>query len=201
MIKMTDKKELLQKRAEMLKKKPRFIKKDVHRKAKLKIRWRKPKGLQNKQRIKGKSHMANPDSGYRSPAEIRGVHKSGLIPVVISNILDLEKVSKSEGVIISSKLGDKKRLLIIEKIKSAGLRVLNLDVEKAVEKINLKQKSRKQSRSDKLKIKKEKKSDENKKKKTKAKASSQEEQKPELTAEEKKKAEKKELDKVLTKKE
>ena len=203
---MADKKTLLEKRKEIKKTKPNFRRKDTTKKPRLSTQWRRGRGLQNKQRMNRKSHVKNPESGYRSPIEIRGCHKSGLKPVLVSNIPQLELLSKENGIIISSNVGLRKKKELVEAVNKKGLRILNLNAEKVLKDIDTQLKARKQERKERLEKKKEKKAAEEKarkaeKKKEEEKEKTKTEDKEEdFSEEEKKKLEKQEKDKVLIKK-
>nr|MCK4930216.1 hypothetical protein [Nanoarchaeota archaeon] len=208
---MSQVKELLEKRTQSKKKKPNFIRRNVHKKKRLKSSWRRPRGLHNKQRLKKRGHVKNPSSGYRASKRVRGIHKSGLVLVTVSNLNQLNLVTKNQGIVLSSNLGDKKRKIIIEEIKKKGLPLLNLDADKTLARIESKIKERQELQKKKLEKKKEKKKgieakvkkEEVKKeeaKKEEAKKEEAEKKEPELTDEEKKKLEKQEKDKLLTKK-
>ena len=57
--------------------KPAFKRRGLHRKARLEDVWRRPRGLQSKQRAQFKAKGAHPRPGYGSPVTIRGMHPSG----------------------------------------------------------------------------------------------------------------------------
>lgn len=194
---MKDKKSLLEKRTLIKKKKPCFIRKDHHKKKKLGLSWRRARGLHNKQRLQKKGRLKLPKSGYRVPKEIRGFHKTGLFPMIVSNLKHLDLVTDDRGVLLSARIGDQKRKLIIEEIKKRGLVLLNLDADLTLTRIEDKIKRRKEERKKKTDRRKEKKKgiEEKVKKEEKSK-----EKKEELSDKEKKKLEKQEKDKLLTKK-
>ncbi len=224
---MTRIKELLEKRNKMNKKIPAFFRKEHYRKKKIGSGWRKARGLDNKQRLQKRGAPLRPSIGYRGPREARGLHKSGLLPIIVSNVAQLNNVTKELGVIISGKIGDRKRQAILNEIKKKGIALLNLDVDKAIEKIQVRFKQRDDAKKEKLaetKDEKEKKKNIDEKLK-KAEASKQKlavpeklnfsevkkeeikkeeakkEEHLELSEEEKKKQEKEEKDKLLTKRE
>jgi len=198
---MSNLKELLEKRLKIKKRRPVFVRKETRKKKKLKLSWRRAKGLHNKLRLKKKGYVKSPGSGYRVPRRVKGVHKSGLIPVLVSNLNQLNSITKDQGVMLSSKIGDKKRLVFITEIKKRGLTLLNLDADKTITRIESGVKERKELRKKKLEKKKEKKKGiEEKVKKEEVKKKEKEKEEPELTEEEKKKLEKQEKDKLLTKK-
>jgi large subunit ribosomal protein L32e len=202
---MSDTKKLLEIRKAMKKKRPSFMRKDIYKKSRLGSSWRKPRGLDNKQRLCKRGPAKKISNGYRAPGEIRGLHNSGLIPIVVSNIFQLNALTKEHGVIISGKVGDRKRSLIIAETKKKGLEVLNFDADKRAEQIATELKQRKESQKKKLDEQKEKEKEKKKGIDEKVKKEEQKEPKKEeeaqLSDEEKKKLEKEEKDKLLTKRE
>lgn len=88
--------------------------------------WRKPKGNDNKMRLQLKGYPPVVKVGYGTPKEVRGLHPSGLEPVRVYNVKDLEGLDPSKHiVIIASTVGLKKRLQIVEAARARGLRVAN----------------------------------------------------------------------------
>lgn len=124
---MTEAKILLALREKIKSKKPEFIRQESER-AKISEVWRKPKGIHSKMRhhIRGKRKMPSP--GYGSPVEVKGLHSSGLIPIIVYNTSQIPS-SKEYGIIIGSTVGMKKKAGIIEKAGQLGIRVLNIDVD------------------------------------------------------------------------
>ncbi|MBN1792335.1 hypothetical protein JW826_01495 [Candidatus Woesearchaeota archaeon] len=207
-----DNKKLLELRAKAKRKKPVFCRKDSNKKARIESNvWRKARGCDNKQRLKRRGHKKGPRSGFRSPVQIRGLDSSGLIPVLVSNLRQFETLTNKHGIIIAS-VGDRNRKLLVETASKKGLKILNLDASKAIEQIDAKVKERQAKKKSKEEQKKadEKKAKEKAKEKKPAK---KEEEKsdasdnsaatatPEAESEEdaKKRLEKEEKDKILTK--
>ncbi len=88
--------------------------------------WRKPKGNDNKMRLQLKGYPPIVKVGYRTPRELRGLHPSGLEPVRVSSVSDLEKLDpKKHIVVIASTVGLRKRLQILEAARAKGFRVAN----------------------------------------------------------------------------
>lgn len=197
-IKMVDIKALLEQRRRTKKKKPVFSRKDCNRKKRIEDDvWRKARGVDNKQRLHRKGYKKGPSSGFRAPVLVRGLHKSGLIPVLVSSSGQLNTLSKEHGIIISSQTGDRKRKIIILESQKKNIRILNFDAEKTAQKIETELKERKEHRKKSLEAKEKKSIDEKVKKETKK--DKEEKKSDQLSDEEKKKLEKEEKDKVLTK--
>ncbi|MBS3146140.1 hypothetical protein J4471_00405 [Candidatus Woesearchaeota archaeon] len=154
-----DKQSLLELRKNKKKVKPHFVRRN-YRKLKLRDTWRKPRGLHNKLRLKRKGHIKNPSIGYRSPASIRYMDKNGLIPILISNIHDVNKLDPNKNsLIISSTVGIKNKIKLLEKVAQLDFRILNFkDVNSASERMKQIFEARKRKRSESVKLKQEKKS-------------------------------------------
>ncbi|MCX8179480.1 MAG: 50S ribosomal protein L32e [Candidatus Aenigmarchaeota archaeon] len=106
-------------------KKPSFKRHGTYVKRAIK-KWRRPRGRDNKMRKKEKSKGRRPSVGFGAPKSLRGLHPSGFREVLIANVNDLEKINKEkEAARISSKVGKKKRIEIINKAKELGIKILN----------------------------------------------------------------------------
>lgn len=182
---------LLELRNKLKKKKPEFVRQDAHKIKRLKKKWRKPKGLHSKMRHGFRGYRRCVQVGWGSPAKVKGLHKSGMKMRVVHSIKDMIGIDNAkEGIIISRKLGLRKKLQVIDIAIKNKITVFNLkDPVKFIEE------TRKQKEDSKKKKKEEVKKKESKKVKQTKKTI---EEKVE-TEEEKAKREKKEKDKLLTK--
>ncbi len=89
-------------------------------------KWRKPKGLDNKMRLKLKGYPPVVQAGYRGPALVRGLHPSGLEPVIVHSLSDLEKLDPGKYIVyIGAGVGLKKRVLIEEEAVKRGFKIAN----------------------------------------------------------------------------
>jgi large subunit ribosomal protein L32e len=179
-----DAKELLQKRRQLKKKKPEFMKQDTHKKGRLSKSWRKPRGSDSKMRVSRKGYRRIVKVGWGSPSAVKGLDRSGLLPMVINNLTDIQTADpKKHVLVIAGDVGTKKKLVIIEQALSKNLQIANYkEPEKFV--------AETKQRLEKKKTEKEKVKQEREKKKEAAKKEAEKKKKEEKEKEEKEKAEK-----------
>jgi len=121
-----DGKILVARREKQKRKKPKFRRQESWRYKRLKERWRRPRGLDNKIRRKVKGWPSAPSVGYRGLKISRGLHPSGFKEVRVFNVDDLNKVNPDiEAVRIAHTVGVRKRIEIINRAKEMGVHVLN----------------------------------------------------------------------------
>ncbi|MFX1389871.1 MAG: 50S ribosomal protein L32e [Promethearchaeota archaeon] len=126
---MVENKRLLGLRKKMDKTRPSFRRVESWRYKRVKDPWRKARGIDSQTRKKTKSGVKSPSVGYRTPKKIRGLHPSGYNEVRVTRIQDLINLNKNfHAIKISSKLGSRKRLALIDYCQKRGFRVLNLGV-------------------------------------------------------------------------
>jgi len=181
-------------------KKPKFIIQDSHKKIRLRGRWKRPRGLHSKMRLKRRGRRKSVSVGYRTAKKERGLYK-GLKVVYIDSMKRLKNIdSKKEGIIISNKTGLKKKIEILKEAERGGIGVINMEVKKFLKNVEelLKGKEEKKKEKEKEKVKKKEEKEKTAKKKEEEKTL---EKKIEKSEEDVKKEEKQERDKVLTKKE
>jgi len=88
--------------------------------------WRRPRGLQSKQRRHYGYRPRIVRIGYRSPAAVRGLVPSGFRPVLVRTDRDLKTIdAKLEAAIIARTVGTRRRLVLEEVARKLGIRVLN----------------------------------------------------------------------------
>jgi large subunit ribosomal protein L32e len=111
-----------------MRKHPKFTPQNYGRKKRVKIRWRRPRGIDSKQRIFIAHIAASPMIGWRSPRNSRGLHPSGLPEVLICSESDMSKLkgmgAKCVGR-ISARIGKRKRDLIEKQAIEMGVRLVN----------------------------------------------------------------------------
>lgn len=95
-------------------------------------KWRRPKGRDNKMRLKEKGRPVVVSIGYKKSSKIRN-KVDNKIPKRISNINDLKNTHKHD-VIIVDKMGKKKKIEIAKIAKEKDLKILNFNFNKSTEK-------------------------------------------------------------------
>jgi large subunit ribosomal protein L32e len=185
----------------------KFIRKDINKKKRLPEKWRKPKGITNKMRLKHSGHSAHVRPGYGTKNSEKGKTIKGLRIIKVDTIEQLKKINPKTQAALLSGLGKRKKIELIAEAEKLNITLVNFNKEAY------------KTRAQKFLL--EKKQDSAKRKETqleaeqKAKdaAAQKEKDKDEKTAEEKrqskalsapeesekKKAEKAEKDKILTK--
>ncbi len=127
---------LLEIRRKLKERKPEFIRQDNPKRMKLSYKWRKPKGIHSKIRHHFKGRRKMPSPGYKSPIKVRGLHHSGLKIVKVYSVEDITKTKqKVEGVVVSKSVGMRKRLEIFKKAKELKITILNLNLDEQIKKI------------------------------------------------------------------
>ncbi len=192
---MDEAKSIVELRNKIKSRKPKFIRQDTN--IRIRVRnnttWRKPKGIHSKMRHHRRGKRKMPSPGYGSPAKAKGMHASGLVPVFVENESQIPQ-SEEYGIVISGRVGIKKKAEIIKKAGEKKIKILNADADDFMKKFGefvdaKKKKPKEAKKEDKKEAKKE------------AKQDKRNEQKPEAPSQDdKKKEDKKEKDKVLTKK-
>jgi large subunit ribosomal protein L32e len=153
--KMADAK-LLEKRKEIKTRKPTFIRQCSHKIAKVKSRWRRARGIQSKVRIGFKGRAKCPGLGYCSPKAVKGLNRAGLEEVRIARLVELEKVTKDQVVVIAN-IGMKKKVELIKACQEKKIPITNVkDVAKYLKDVETDLAERKENRKQRNKAKKKK---------------------------------------------
>jgi large subunit ribosomal protein L32e len=119
-------KEILQARKKISDSRPKFVRQESWRYDRLAENWRKPKGKDNKMRKQLSGVPRIVKIGYRGPKAGRGLHPSGYIDHVVFNVNDLAKLdARKEAARIAHTVGTRKRIEILAKANSIGIKVLN----------------------------------------------------------------------------
>ncbi|MFT4303253.1 MAG: eL32 family ribosomal protein [Candidatus Woesearchaeota archaeon] len=176
---------------------PRY---NSHKLKKLTTSWRRPKGLHNKVRLAHRGYVGKVSIGY-------GKASKKPLPL-ITNINDLLLVKTGSNVLLSANLGTRKRVDIIKKANELKINILNVKSD-YISKVELNLKQRKELKQARIKKKEQKqkeikdkiKKEEDKKQSSSSKEANTDKDKESISDDDKKEIEKKEMDKVLTRKE
>jgi large subunit ribosomal protein L32e len=118
--------DLLEKRKKVSERRPKFKRQESWRYKRLAVNWRKPKGIDNKMRRQMSGVPPLVKIGYGGPRIARGLHPSGYTDNLIHNVGELSILNKDKDAVrIAHTVGIKKRLDIISKAESLGLKILN----------------------------------------------------------------------------
>ena len=95
-------------------KKPKFQRQNAQVKKRSGTRWRKPRGMDSKQREGYKSRGHKPAPGFGQPKEDKGKHPSGYYEILVKNLSQLNDIDvKKYAIRISSTVGIKKKMEIV----------------------------------------------------------------------------------------
>jgi large subunit ribosomal protein L32e len=88
--------------------------------------WRKPRGLQSKQRRHYGYRPTVVSIGFRSPRLVRGRTSTGFRPIVVETVTEIGRIDPTqEAAIIARTVGTQKRLVLEEAARKRGIHVLN----------------------------------------------------------------------------
>lgn len=93
-------------------------------KKRVKDRWRKPRGIDNKKRVGFAYTGASPCVGYKNSAQIRGVHPCGLFEILVHNANEL-KLAVGKAARIASGVGRRKREELEKIAEKKKIKLLN----------------------------------------------------------------------------
>jgi large subunit ribosomal protein L32e len=90
------------------------------------LSWRRPRGLQSKQRRHYGYRAKIVRVGYGSPKDVRGLTPSGYRPILVHHVDELNALDpKLEAAIIARTVGTRRRLGLEDAARKLGIRVLN----------------------------------------------------------------------------
>jgi large subunit ribosomal protein L32e len=123
---------------------PKFLRPNYGRKSRsrIKLAWRRPRGIDNKKRLKIAYMGASPSIGFGQPAAIKHFHPAGMREALVQTPADLTGL-KGVLVRIAGSVGRKKRALIEKLASEMKLRVLNPMHERKSDKARKENKAKK----------------------------------------------------------
>jgi large subunit ribosomal protein L32e len=119
---------LLHTRDRVDRRRPLFVAQAAHRYWRIgrKDSWRRPRGLQSKQRRHYGYRSEVVSIGYGSPRRTRGLTPTGFRPVLVRTTKDLEALDRLvDAAIIARTVGTRRRLVLEESARKLGIHVLN----------------------------------------------------------------------------
>jgi large subunit ribosomal protein L32e len=120
---------------------------------KKKQRWKKPTGRDNKMREKKRGYPAVVSIGYKKENNSRGKIEEKQ-PVLVKNILELEKLGLNQVAIIG-KIGKNKKIEIAKRAKEKNIHIHNLNIKKFLKQIEKSKKAEKMKKKEEPQKKKE----------------------------------------------
>ena len=176
-------------------KRPDFTRSNKHKRKRVaRSSWRAPRGLHNKEKIGFHGKKAVVGTGYRGPVAARGLSKTGLLPVLVHNLAELEAVDAKRQCAVLARVGMRKKLDLLKACKEKSIVVLGIDVDASLSRFDARLAERKK-RKDVVKKRRE------VKKEKPAKEKKEPKKEEESDSEDKKESERKEMEKLLTKRE
>lgn len=94
----------------------------------VKDRWRMPRGIDSKKRVKKKELGASPSIGYKNSPEIRHARPDGAFEVLVHNeaeMLAAVKAKDGRAVRFAHALSSRKRALLQNTADKNGIRIVN----------------------------------------------------------------------------
>jgi len=109
---------------------PKFLRNNANRKLRLKTGWRKPRGIDSKQRQKLKYAGPLPRIGWGGKKEEKNLHPTGKKVALVANEKELLAAPKGALLRLSAKLGAKKAVALAQIAQKNGYKILNPKREK-----------------------------------------------------------------------
>ncbi len=107
----------------------------------VKPRWRKQRGIDNKKRVKKNFMGAEPTIGYGNKKEVKGLRSDGRKPLLVNSVQELrQRISEIKTdedkkkflLIINHSIGTKKRQEMIELANKSSVKIANKGLNQGV---------------------------------------------------------------------
>ncbi len=119
---------LLRVRRQVRSRRPLFVRQASHRYWRIgrDAAWRRPRGMQSKQRRHYGYRPTVVSIGFRSPRLLRGRTSTGFLPITVRTASDLTRIDPAREAALSARtVGTRRRLLLEEIARKRGVHVLN----------------------------------------------------------------------------
>src|SRR6266571_7328013 len=104
----------------------RFKRQESWRLKRVKENWRRPRGVTSRMRKEKNGWPSLVKVGHGSDASRRGLHPRELVERLVRNESDLEGLDPRLHIVrLSAHLGEKKRLTLVERVRSLNLHIAN----------------------------------------------------------------------------
>jgi large subunit ribosomal protein L32e len=104
---------------------PKFVRQNKAQKKRVGDAWRKPRGIDNKQRVQLGGTGRLPKIGFRTPKSTRFLSNGGKIVVLVHNAKELAAVAPEHLVRFGGTMGGRLREKLLKVAASRKLRVVN----------------------------------------------------------------------------
>ena len=112
--------------------KTRFKRQESWRLKRVKENWRRPRGVTSRMRKEKSGWPQLVKVGHGSPSNLRGRHPRGLVERLVHNESDLEGLNSKQHIVrLSASLGERRRLILLARIKSLNIHIANPGKEEA----------------------------------------------------------------------
>ncbi len=112
--------------------KPRFKRQESWRLKRVKENWRRPRGVTSRMRKEKKGWPQKVKVGYGTEVSRRGLHPTGLVERFVRTESDLEGLDPKIHIVrLSGQVGEKKRLILLGRVRTLNVHVANPGKEEA----------------------------------------------------------------------
>lgn len=110
----------------------RFKRQESWRLKRVKENWRRPRGVTSRMRKEKNGWPALVKVGHGSAGLKRGLHPRGLVERIVRNESDLEGLNPKLHIVrLSGRLGERRRLVLVERVRSLNVHIANPGREEA----------------------------------------------------------------------
>ena len=147
-------KDIVKLRNEIKRKQPVFRRQSSPKKVEVGTGWRKAKGCDSKVGSNRKGYLKKVKVGYKGPREARGLSRDGFNIILVNNIQELSNVDNKKDAVCIGSIGKRKKLILIQECIKKNLKIINIrDPQKFINDIEDEIKNRKDEKAKKTETK------------------------------------------------